>query len=206
MFHVHFSDHVLNDFNTLFKSLPPNRDYHVSGVPSTFHGRLFPRDYLHIVHCSLVLHWLSRASTVKNSGKIFYTGAPQEVIEAYLRQHAYDMSKFLDAQAQEVVSGGLVMLVMPACPDGVPHSKFLVSVFFDMLGDCLVDLARKGIIEENKVDEFNLPMFFTSPQEFEQTMKQNQGFSMERMEVLPEVNGKELFPRHVPHRASNQRS
>nr|POE71627.1 isoform 2 of probable s-adenosylmethionine-dependent methyltransferase at5g38100 [Quercus suber] len=31
---------VSNDFNTLFKSLPPNRQYFAVGVPGSFHGIL----------------------------------------------------------------------------------------------------------------------------------------------------------------------
>ncbi|KAK7836598.1 farnesoic acid carboxyl-o-methyltransferase [Quercus suber] len=39
-FIVFFNDQVSNDFNTLFKSLPPNRQYFAVGVPGSFHGIL----------------------------------------------------------------------------------------------------------------------------------------------------------------------
>ncbi|GFP86249.1 probable S-adenosylmethionine-dependent methyltransferase at5g38780 [Phtheirospermum japonicum] len=193
-FQVHFSDHTLNDFNTLFKSLPPNRDYYASGVPGSFYTRLFPRASLHVAHCSTALHWLSqvpreitdRTSRAYNKGKIHNVGHNEEVTNAYLRQFATDLVKFLDARAQELVPGGLVMLILPARPDGAPHSQIVLSVMMDMIGDCLMDLARE-------VEEFNVPMHFASPQELEQVIKQHGRFSIERMENVPQVQASDIF-------------
>ncbi|CAA0813499.1 S-adenosyl-L-methionine-dependent methyltransferases superfamily protein [Striga hermonthica] len=191
-FQVYFNDHVQNDFNTLFKSLPPNRDYYGSGVPGSFYARLFPNGSIHVAHCSYSLHWLSRVprevvdrdSTAYNKGRIHYLGARDEVVDAYWRQHAVDISNFLEARAEELVPGGLLVLVIPARPDGVPHSKILMGFIFKLLGDCLVDLCRKGLIEEEKVDEFNLQLHFASPQELERVVNQNGRFTIERMESL----------------------
>ncbi|KAK6127662.1 hypothetical protein DH2020_038578 [Rehmannia glutinosa] len=169
-FQVYFNDHAINDFNTLFKSLPPNREYYASGVPGSFYTRLFPRASLHIVHCSYSIHWLSQLpreitdknSRVWNKGKIHYVGAGEEVINAYSRQHAIDFSKFLDVRAQEIVPGGLIMLILPARPNG-------------------------GVIDEEKVDTFNVPCYFSSPQELEQVINQNGRFTIEMMESLPKL-------------------
>ncbi|XP_031253253.1 loganic acid O-methyltransferase-like [Pistacia vera] len=49
-FQVFFNDHYDNDFNTLFKSLPPSRNYFATGVPGSFHSRLFPNSTLHFVY------------------------------------------------------------------------------------------------------------------------------------------------------------
>ncbi|WMV06715.1 hypothetical protein MTR67_000100 [Solanum verrucosum] len=59
-FQVFFSDHVENDFNTLFQSLPIDRSYYASGVPGSFHGRLFPSRSIHFAHSSCAIHWLSK--------------------------------------------------------------------------------------------------------------------------------------------------
>ncbi|GER25235.1 S-adenosyl-L-methionine-dependentmethyltransferases superfamily protein [Striga asiatica] len=187
-FQVYFSDQVDNDFNTLFSSLPPDRDYHAVGVPGSFYQRLFPRSSLQIVHCSTALHWLSRSPSVENRGRIGYSRAGQAVVDAYARQHAQDVSKFLEARAEEVVPGGLLMLILPARPNGVPHSRVGQNVVVDALEDCLMDLARKGIIDEEKVDEFNCPTYYTSTQELEEIVKLNALFSIERMESLPPIN------------------
>ncbi|KAK6127664.1 hypothetical protein DH2020_038580 [Rehmannia glutinosa] len=154
-FQVFFNDHTFNDFNTLFKSLPPNREYYASGVPGSFYTRLFPRASIHIVHSSYSLQWLSQVpieitdpnSPAWNKGRIHYVGAGEEVINAYLRQHADDFSKFLDARAQEIVPGGLLLLILPL-----------------------------GLIDEEKVDSFNMPCYMASPHEFEQVIKQNGRF------------------------------
>ncbi|CAA0816853.1 S-adenosyl-L-methionine-dependent methyltransferases superfamily protein [Striga hermonthica] len=142
-FHVYFNDHALNDFNTLFKSLPTEREYYASGVPGSFHGRLFPSGSLDVVHCSSALHWLSEAPRAANPGRAYCCGARDEVADAYAWRHADDVSRFLEARAREVVPGGLVVLVVPARRDGVPYTRLGWSVLLDLLGECLVDLARE---------------------------------------------------------------
>lgn len=59
-FQVFFNDHVDNDFNILFRTLPPARKYFAAGVPGSFYSRVFPKASLHFVHCSYALHWLSK--------------------------------------------------------------------------------------------------------------------------------------------------
>ena len=111
IFQVFFNDHFSNDFNTLFKSLPPTRNYLAAGVPGSFHGRLFPNSSLHFVHCSYSLHWLSkvpsqvmdRTSPAWNKGRIHYTNAGNQVVKAYSDQYAEDILSFLHARAAALV-------------------------------------------------------------------------------------------------------
>ena len=101
-FIVFFNDQVSKDFNTLFKSLPPNRQYFATGVPGSFHGLLFPKASLHFIHSSSAVHWLSNipmdvmdeGSPAWNKGRIFYTNAPKEVVDEYATQFAMDMESF----------------------------------------------------------------------------------------------------------------
>ncbi|WRX24391.1 SAM dependent carboxyl methyltransferase - like 10, partial [Theobroma cacao] len=58
---VVFNNIVSNDFNTLFKSLPSDRQYFVAGVPRRFQGRLFFKAFLHFVHSSYALLCLLNA-------------------------------------------------------------------------------------------------------------------------------------------------
>lgn len=150
-FLVFFNDHVANDFNTLFTSLSPEGNNYVAGVPGSFHGRLFPELSLHFVHSSYALQWLSRVpvelldegSLAWNKGRVHYTGARMEVGNAYKSQFAKDMQVFFQARAKEIVSGGLMVLIMLGIQDGIPHSRVLSGVTYDLLGFCLMDMANE---------------------------------------------------------------
>lgn len=195
-FQVFFNDHTSNDFNSLFSSLPPNRRYHAAGVPGSFYSRLFPNRSLHIVHSSCAIQWLSRvpkkvvdrSSHAWNKGRIYYPSAADEVVEAYSAQCAEDMARFLQARAQEIADGGLMILIFAARPDEIPHSQLVANIIHDMLGCCLMDMAKKGIVSEEKVDMFNLPVYHMSDQELEAAVERNGCFSIERMESLPPIS------------------
>ncbi|KAK3406065.1 hypothetical protein EUGRSUZ_K02255 [Eucalyptus grandis] len=121
-FQVFFNDHVGNDFNTLFRSLPPDRRYHAASVPGSFYGQ---------------------DSLAWNKGRIFYPSASEEVIKAYAAQFAKDMEVFLHARAQEVVLGGLMMLTCVTRHDGALHSEAFANRSLDLLESCLVDMVKK---------------------------------------------------------------
>lgn len=194
-FQVLFNDHTSNDFNALFSSLPLDRKYYAAGVPGSFYGRLFPNRSLHFVHSSYTNHWLSRvpkpvvdkSSPAWNKGRIHYTSAKDEVIKAYEAQYVEDMECFLHARAQEVVRGGLVALIVNGRPNGIRHSQTTQNMTFGLLGSCLMDMAKKGIVSEEKVDSFNVPLYYMSPQQLEAAVDRNGYFSIERMEDLPEI-------------------
>ncbi|KAJ0042136.1 hypothetical protein Pint_18683 [Pistacia integerrima] len=130
-FQVFFNDHYDNDFNTLFKSLPPSRNYFATGVPGSFHSRLFPNSTLHFVYSSYALHWPSkvpeeivdRKSPAWNKGSIQCTGFVKEVAEAYAVQFKNDMECFLNARAEELVGGGLMVIVISTLPNEIPMSN-----------------------------------------------------------------------------------
>lgn len=75
---VYLNDLPNNDFNTVFKNVPPFLREHgeaesggegplvmVFGAPGSFYGRLFPADSLHLVCSSFSLHWLSQVITLQ---------------------------------------------------------------------------------------------------------------------------------------------
>lgn len=147
-FHVFFNDHVTNDFNILFKSLfsDHQKPYFASAIPGSFYGRLFPSRSLHIVYSCYALQWLSEVPKElidkKNKGKIHYDGASIEVWNAYVAQFYKDMGVFLSARAEEIVHGGLIVLVLPAIPSEIQYSKigyrmltFLESSLIDMVNE-----------------------------------------------------------------------
>ncbi|KAK4608590.1 hypothetical protein RGQ29_002124 [Quercus rubra] len=188
-FMVFFNDHVSNDFNTLFKNL------------------------FILFNSSFALQWLSKApievmdegSPAWNKGRIFYTNAQKEVVEAYATQFAKDIDSFLFARAQELVVGGLLALFILAIPDVMSNSDTFIGTELDLLGSCLMDMAKVFSFElkilerkrtksgrtmnvgsgsEAKVDAFNLPAYVTTPKELNALIERNQHFSFERMEIL----------------------
>ncbi|THG08674.1 hypothetical protein TEA_011292 [Camellia sinensis var. sinensis] len=126
---VYLNDLPTNDFNTLFKGLSSkvvgNKCEEVScyvmGVAGSFHGRLFPRNSLHLVHSCFSGHWLtqapkgltSREGLALNKGKIYISKtSPPVVREAYLSQFYEYFTMFLNARSQEVVPNGCMVLIL----------------------------------------------------------------------------------------------
>nr|AGW52136.1 DDM [Populus tomentosa] len=60
---------------------------------------------------------LDTNSPAWNRGRIHYTNAPNEVVNAYASQFAKDMENFLNARSKELVSGGMIGVVSEAQVD-----------------------------------------------------------------------------------------
>lgn len=149
-FQVFFNDSSNNDFNTLFKTLPPARKYIATGVPGSFFGRVLPRSSFHVGVCSYSLHFISkipkeikdRDSPVWNKD-IHCTGFSKEVAKLYLDQYKIDVGSFLDARAQELVSGGLLFLLGSCLPNGVQMSETVNGMMIDFIGSSLNEIAKQ---------------------------------------------------------------
>ncbi|KAK4380582.1 hypothetical protein RND71_002444 [Anisodus tanguticus] len=181
-FQIFFNDHITNDFNTLFRSLPVDRSYYATGVPGSFHGRLFPSRSIHFAHCSCAIHWLSKCpeellderSPAWNKGLIHYVGASNiEVFNAYVAQFEKDMEVFLNARAEEIVLGGMMVLISP----------FSGYRYLNFFGYSLMDLVNEGMLDESLVDSFNVPVYFPSPEDMIKVVERNECFSIERIEL-----------------------
>ncbi|PIM99552.1 Loganate O-methyltransferase [Handroanthus impetiginosus] len=193
-FYIFFNDVITNDFNTLFTSLPPNINYQAVAVPGDFHGRLLPEYSLHFVYSSWSLQWLSAVpeavadggSPAWNKGEILYTRDKTLVCDAYLDRFDKDIGSFLESRAVEMVSGGLMALLVPAVPEfWNPESEYTIpSDVGYLLGSSLMDMAKKGRFSEEKVDSFNLPYYFPTPEQLKVILIKNQSFTIERFEIL----------------------
>ncbi|CAL1386281.1 unnamed protein product [Linum trigynum] len=191
-FHVFFNDQINNDFNALFRSLPLERDYFAAGVPGSFHTRLFPKSFLHIVHSASSAHWLSRVppevvdrgSPAWNRGMIHYGESPKPVEDAYRAQFRKDMGGFLKARSEELASGGMLVLVFPGVPDGMLQSETQISSVINCVNLSILDLVRQGVLEEDQLDNFNFPVYFPHPWEMRELVEENQSFSSIELEVV----------------------
>ncbi|KAL8463504.1 hypothetical protein ACS0TY_034234 [Phlomoides rotata] len=198
-YYVFFNDVASNDFNTIFTSLPPHRSYHALAVPGDFHGRLLPDSSLHFAYSSWSLHWLRQVPEVVadstspawNKGAILYTENRKEVCDAYFDQFCNDMNAFLESRAVEMVGGGLMALLLPAVPQvWNPQTDYTIPCNLNLLGSCLMEMAKKGRLSEAKIDSFNIPQYFTTPQQLKAILERSHmSFSIERIEII-ENHGK----------------
>ncbi|KAH6771521.1 hypothetical protein C2S52_016324 [Perilla frutescens var. hirtella] len=201
-FHVFFNDVVTNDFNTLFSSLPPKRNYTVAAVPGDFHRRLLPPSSVHFAYSSWSLHWLSEVpeaveesdSPAWNGGEILYTRERKGVCDAYLDQFERDVGAFLNCRAVEMVDGGLMALLLPGVPAFWDSEKeYTLASVVEPLRSCLIDMAKKGRLSVTKIDTFNIPYYFPTPQQLKARVERSHSFTIERMEILNNT-GKYTFP------------
>ncbi|KAM3218041.1 hypothetical protein P3L10_022570 [Capsicum annuum] len=128
---------------------------------------------------------LDEKSPAWNKGLIQY-----EVLNAYVAQFEKDMEMFLDARAEEIVEGGMMVLISPQ------SIERLVRFF----GSSLIDLVNEGKLDESLVDSFNVPAYSPSPQDMTKAVEKNDCFSIERIELtypkskrVDEANAKALL-------------
>lgn len=212
-FQVFLNDLPGNDFNTIFSSLLSRFQEKLSehlkgkygasatlscffnGVPGSFYGRLFAQESLHLIHSSYSLHWLSQVPRGQegNKGNIYIAkSSPPRVIRAYYEQFQRDFSMFLECRGQELVMGGRMVLTLLGRRSDDPSSKECCSIW-ELLAIALNQMVSEGLIEEEKLDSFNIPHYTPSPKEVRVEVKKKGLFSIDRLEVF-DVNWSEFEP------------
>ncbi|OAY60783.1 S-adenosyl-L-methionine:benzoic acid/salicylic acid carboxyl methyltransferase 2 [Manihot esculenta] len=201
-YQVMLNDLPGNDFNTIFRSLPEFEEqmkkrlkagkgpFYFTGVPGSFYNRLFLSNSLHFVHSSYSLHWLSQVpeGLEDNKGNIYIgSSSPLSVLKAYYRQFQRDFSLFLNCRADELVAGGRMVLTFLGRRSPDPSSKECCHYIWELLAMVLNNMVLEGIIEEEKLDSFNIPNYTPSPFEVRSEIEKVGSFSIDRLEVS-EVN------------------
>ncbi|XP_058736169.1 S-adenosyl-L-methionine:benzoic acid/salicylic acid carboxyl methyltransferase 3-like [Vicia villosa] len=200
-----------NDFNSVFKSLDTFKEnlYHemkteigpcyFSGVPGSFYGRIFPDKSLHFVHSSYSLQWISKIPEGVdniNKGNIYLsTTSPSNVLKAYSKQFQKDFSLFLECRAQEIVEGGRMILTILGRKDDDPSNRECCYIW-DLMTIALKDMVRQGVIDEEKLDSFNIPNYYPSPSEVNLEVLREGSFAIDKLEVS-EVNWNALDRREA---------
>ncbi|CAI9108657.1 OLC1v1008318C1 [Oldenlandia corymbosa var. corymbosa] len=196
-YQIFLNDLPSNDFNTIFKSVPEFLERlrnemeagfglcFVTGVPGSFYQRLFPTKSLHFIHSSYSLHWLSRIPEMEeaNKGNIHMAiSSPPSVKKAYMNQFKQDFFAFLSCRGEEMVAGGRMVLTMcgrnseePCRRDGTYRWEVLSMVLRDMVAE--------GLIEEEKLDSFNLRDYRPSVGELKHLVEMEGSFRIDRLEV-----------------------
>lgn len=68
------------------------------------------------------------------------------MVKAYVDQFDRDMEKFLEARAQEIVSGGLLVVGMCGIPQGMPFSNLADSIMYTSMADVLIHMQSQVIL------------------------------------------------------------
>ncbi|CAJ2635641.1 unnamed protein product [Trifolium pratense] len=173
---VFLNDLPGNDFNNIFRSLDTFKENlhneietemgpcYFFGAPGSFYGRIFPDKSLHFVHSSYSLQFLSKVpeGLDNNKGNIYMSStSPSNVLKAYYDQYKTDFSYFLKCRAQELVEGGCLFVTLIGRQSEDPSSKECSSVW-DLMSMALNDMVLQGIINEEKLKDFNIPIYYPS--------------------------------------------
>ncbi|KAL3635609.1 hypothetical protein CASFOL_020156 [Castilleja foliolosa] len=194
---VYLNDLPDNDFNNLFKLVSNFRrledgkemklECFVCGVPGSFYDRLFPSSSLHFAYSSYSLHWLSQVpeGVGKNNKEniCIATNSPPQVIEAYANQFHNDFSTFLSFRAEELTSGGRMVLAFigRAFTDSSSKDDFTP---FQVIAESLSDLVSQGRVKREDLYSFNLPFYTPSLREAEAIIDGEGSFNLDKMEVI----------------------
>ncbi|KAI8542506.1 hypothetical protein RHMOL_Rhmol08G0143200 [Rhododendron molle] len=197
-FQVYLNDLPGNDFNTIFKSLPGFLKEmkkqmglgfgpcFVTGVPGSFYDRLFPSNSLHFVHSSYSLMWLSQVPAgleSRNKGNIYIgSNSPPNVLKAYHEQFQKDFTLFLQCRSVELVAGGRMVLTILGRKSEDPTSKDGCYIW-ELMAMALNEMVAEGLIEEEKMDSFNIPQYTPSPAEVKSEVQKEGSFSIDGLEV-----------------------
>lgn len=205
-FMVFLNDLPGNDFNGVFelifnfqKKLKGEKgdDFgsgcFIAGLPGTFYGRLLPNNTLHFVHSSSSLHWLSQVPPgldgednpkMVNKGKIYLSvTSPSEVINAYRLQFRKDFLSFLKYRAEEVISGGRMVLTFMGRRSNDPISEEDCYPW-ELIARCLMSMVSEGLIEEEKLDYFNVPYYAPCLEELKELVEEESSFSGYRFDAV----------------------
>ncbi|KAJ8498339.1 hypothetical protein OPV22_008891 [Ensete ventricosum] len=189
-FTVFLNDLPSNDFNSMFLSLPLftkklNEGIELHGgmapsvyfaaTPGSFYGRLFPRDSLSFIYSCYSLHWLSQVppglvdinGRPINKGNLYISNtSPPAVTLAYFEQFQKEFSIFLKSRSAELHLGGrMVVAMLGRTTDD--HSDKSTRVLWEVLDQSFAIMISQEMIDEEKVDTYNVPFYAPSAREIE---------------------------------------
>ncbi|CAK9152354.1 unnamed protein product [Ilex paraguariensis] len=112
--------------------------------------------------------------------------SPPSVLKAYYEQFQRDFSLFLKCRSKELVTGGRMVLTFLGRKSEDPSSEECCYIW-ELLAITLNDMVSEGLIEEEKLDSFNIPQYTPSPTEVKSEVEMEGSFGIDRLKVS-EVN------------------
>ncbi|XP_068489142.1 3,7-dimethylxanthine N-methyltransferase 1-like isoform X2 [Phaseolus vulgaris] len=193
-FQFYLNDLFENDFNTTFKSLPDfytkvlqekrcrSGSCFINATPGSFYGRLFPSNSINLFHSSNSLHWLSQdpllGSSLNKGHCHIVSTSPPEVYKAYLTQFQQDFKLFLKLRSEELVSGGAMALLFL----GNQENPRITG--WELISLILNEMFLEGLIEEEKMDSFNIPVYEPTVEEIRHVIEEEGSFFIQQLEIL----------------------
>jgi gibberellin A4 carboxyl methyltransferase len=192
------SDLPTNNFNRLFANLHDVqtsnylqergvRRLHVWALATgaSFYGSVLPPRSVQFALSFTAVIWMDRVPDVAVPEFIGYMEASPAAQAAFARQAAHDLAVFYRHRAEELTSGGKLLLVIPGsdgqrrCSDGL----------YNLLNDAGVDMVAAGRIGRERWQRFLFPTYFRTMDEMLAPLQHAEGpgadaFSVERAELL----------------------
>jgi len=195
------SDLPVNDFNHLYLSLRQFKEsiavaheeetvppFYIAGLPGSCYERLFPAKSVHLFHSSYSLHWRSQflhgLEGNPNEGNIYIAkNTPPYIVKLYQEQFRNDFLLFLKLRYEELVFGGQMLLTFLGRKNEDAYSGELNHVY-GLLAQSIQFLVEEGLVEKEKLDSFNLPLYGPSVDEVKAVIKQSGLFDINRIELF----------------------
>lgn len=128
---------------------------------------------------------LDKNSVAYNKGKVFIHGANESTANAYKRQFKTDLASFLSARSVEMRREGSMFLVCLGRTSVDPTEQGGAGVLFGThFQDAWDDLVQEGLISSTKRDNFNIPVYAPSMQDFKEVVEANGSFVINKLEVF----------------------
>jgi hypothetical protein len=123
-----------------------------------------------------------RSSPTWNDGRIYISS--DVVGNAYLDQFRQDFTDFLEARAEEINPSGCMFI-------GLLGHNYVDVKEQSGLGACAYhleasfqNLVNQGLIDEEKLDSFNMPFYGPSAEELQSIIKMEKSFEIKSVRVL----------------------
>ncbi|RCV21058.1 hypothetical protein SETIT_4G107000v2 [Setaria italica] len=188
-----------NDFSHVFRSAERFKSsvtachkgerrlpFHIAGLSRSYYTRLFPSQSVHLFHSSYSLHWRSQLPDGLDGNKrnIYIAKAtPLSVVKLYQEQFQKDLILFLELRYDELVVGGQMVLTFLGRKEEDLYSGNM-NYLCELLAQSLQSLVEKDLVEEDKLNSFNLPIFGASIDEVKAAIKQTGLFDINEIKLF----------------------
>ncbi len=169
---VFFNDLPSNDFNQLFANLFPNGGLEIPGagifpaaIGGTAFDRVVPPRSLHVATTSNTIGFLETIPNARLPNYILPMNpcASREGVsvseaerEPFRFQAALDLRRFYGARAEELVSGGKLLIEV----FGRDQVHSTSDGIYDVLSDALLDTIENGMLPKRIYEELIFPVYF----------------------------------------------